>query len=150
MGNGVQSAQRKEFMKRLLLALVPWMAMTSAARAQAPADVVFTHHGVVSERAVRVDDECFVPLTFLDSIGWTFVQKGDNVEIRAEDQKVRLGLRDINGVPMISIRNAMDKLGGDTSWDGDRLLALAPLTRVAIKKGHVTLQSSLAIQAKVS
>src|SRR5438309_9960309 len=104
------------FMKRLLLALVPWMAMTSVVRAQAPADVVFTHHGVVAGHAVRVDDECFVPFTFLDSVGFKYVQKGDSLEIRADDQKIRVSVRDISGTPMIPLRSAMEKLGGDTIW----------------------------------
>jgi N-acetylmuramoyl-L-alanine amidase len=138
------------FMKRLLLALLPWMAMTSAVRAQAPADVVFTHHGVVSERCVRVDDECFVPLSFLEAVGWTYVQKGENVEIRAEGERVRVTLRDIAGTAMIPLRFAMEKLGGETSWDGDRLTALAPLSVVQIKRGRFTIQSNFAVKPKLT
>src|SRR5579862_5509878 len=114
MGNGVQSAQRTSFMKRLLLALVPWMAMTSAARAQAPADVVFTHHGVISQHAVRVDDECFVPLAFLDEIGWKYASKGDSIDLRVDDDHFRVALRDIDGDRMIELRSTLDKLGGET------------------------------------
>lgn len=138
------------FMKRLLLALVPWMAITSAARAQAPADVVFTHHGIVNGHCVRVDEECYAPFTFLDSVGWTYSQKGDSLEIRADDQKIKVGVRDIGGNPMIPLRYTLNKLGGDTSWDGNNLIALARLTEVQIKKGHFIIQSTIPVEAKVS
>lgn len=136
-------------MKRLLLALVPWMAMTSAVWAQAPADVVFTHHGVVNEHGVRVDDECFVPFTFLDSIGWSYVQKGDSLDVRTDDQHVRVSVRNVSGEPMVPLRYLMGKVGGDTSWDGDRFMALSPLSLVQIRKGHFTIQSSLPVKPKV-
>jgi len=137
-------------MKRLLLALVPWMALTSAARAQAPADVVFTHHGIIKEPCVRVDDECYVPFAILDDVGWTYVQKGDDLVIRTDDQRVEVGVREIANKPMIPLRFTMDKLGGDTSWDGNRLLALAGLTEVQIRKGKFTIESSLGVLPKVS
>lgn len=136
-------------MKRLLLALVPWMAIMSAARAQAPADVIFTHLGVVNEHGVRVDDECFVPFSFLDSVGWSYVEKGDNLEIRVDEQKFRVSVREISGTRMIPLRYAMEKLGGDTSWDGDRFLALAPLTQVQIRKGHFSIQSNMPVKPKI-
>jgi len=102
-------------MKRLLLALVPWMAMTSAVRAQTPADVVFTHMGVVNERCLRLDDECFVPLTFLDSVGWTYTQRGETIDlapkISACGSILRVFKEGDGSTPV-----ALDKLGGDSSW----------------------------------
>ncbi len=136
-------------MKRLLLALVPWMAMTSAARAQAPADVVFTHRGVVDEHCVRVDDECYVPFHFLDLIGWSYSRKGDKLEINAEDQHVRVSVRDVSDTPMIPLRNALERLGSDSSWDGDRLIVLAGLTRVQIKKGHFSIESNMSVKPTI-
>lgn len=138
------------FMKRLMLALVPWMAMTSVVRAQAPADVVFTHHGVVDEQCVRVGDECFAPFSFLDRVGLTYTRKGGDLEIRMEDQRVRVSVRDINGTPTVPLRYMVDKLGGETSWDGDRLTALAPLSLVQIRKGRFTIQSGMPVRPKVS
>lgn len=138
------------FMKRLLLALVPWMAMTSAVRAQTPADVVFTYHGVVDEHCVRLGDECFVPFTFLDSVGLTYSRKGGDAEIRTDSQRVRVSVRDINGTPMVPLRYAVDKLGGETSWDGDRLTAVSPLSLVQIRKGKFTIQSALPVHPTIS
>lgn len=121
----------------------------SVAWAQTPVDVVFTHHGVVAERCVRVDDECYAPLDFLKSAGWEYTTRGDAVEVRADGQKARVELRTIGGRAMLPLRRLMTAVGGETSWDGDRLLALAPLEQVTIENGRFRIESALAVQPHI-
>ncbi len=138
-------------MKRIMLALLPWMAMTSVARAQSPVDVVFTHMGTINERCVRVDDECFVPFTFLDYVGWDYTMRPDGAEIRGDGGRTRITTREIGGRSMIPLRELVQKLGGDTSWNDDsQLVVLSKLTAVRIRKGHFTIESSLDVKPKVT
>ncbi len=136
-------------MKRLLLALMPWMAVTSVARAQALANVVFTHLGPIKEHCVRVADECFVPFAFLDAVGWGYVAKGDELVVTADEQHVTVGARDIAGISMVPLRHLMDKLGGDTAWQGNQLIALSQLAQVQVRDGGFSIRSRLAIRPRV-
>jgi len=126
---------------------MPWMAVRSLA--QSPAVVSFTHRGIVAEHCVRVGDECYVSLAFLDAVGWRHEAKGEEVNITVGGKSVQVGVRDIGGDRMIPLRFAMDKLGGDTSWDGSRLTALSNLTKVEIKSGEFLIETALPIHPKV-
>lgn len=121
----------------------------SVAWAQSPVDVVFTHHGVIPERCVRVDDECYAPLDFLKSAGWDYTKHGDGLDIQGDGLKARVKLRTIGGVAMFPLRELMTSMGGETSWDGDRLLALSPLKEVTIEQGRFRIESALAVEPHI-
>lgn len=136
-------------MKRILLALLPWMAMTSAAIAQtSPATVVFTHVGAVDEKCYRMGDECFVPFTFLDYVGWDYSIVKGFADIKADGQKVRVPVRDLNGKQMVPLRMSVNKLGGEANWKDDELDVLSPLKKVSIENGHFDIEGAIAVQPK--
>jgi N-acetylmuramoyl-L-alanine amidase len=136
-------------MKRILLALLPWMAMTSAAIAQNnPATVVFTHVGTVDEKCYRVGDECLVPFTFLDYVGWNYKTISGFADIQADGQKVRVPLRKLNDTPMVPLRMAVQKLGGEATWNENELDVLSPLKKVKIDNGHFDIEGAMAVQPK--
>jgi N-acetylmuramoyl-L-alanine amidase len=51
---------------------------------------------------------------------------------------------------MVPLRYAVDKLGGETSWEGNRLTALAPLSLVQIRKVKFNIQSALPVHPTIS
>lgn len=136
-------------MKRIMLALLPWMAMTSAAVAQTtPATVVFTHVGAVDETCYRMGDECFVPFTFLDYVGWNYSIVKGFADIKTDGQKVRVPIRSLDGKQMIPLKMSINKLGGEATWKDNELDVLSPLKRVTIKDGHFDIQGTIAVQPK--
>ncbi len=135
-------------MKRLLLALVPWMVTTTAAIGQLrPATVFLSYHGILKGAAYRVGDECFVPVDVLRAAGWRIQLEDNRANINGEGRLVDVPLRTIDGTSSIALRKAIDKLGGDTKWlDGDQLQALSIIKSIDIHDGKVQIVSSMDIK----
>src|SRR5690242_7613022 len=113
-------------MKRLLLTLLPWMVTTVAAySAQArSAEVHFTYLGSLSERGIRVGDECYVPFEMVKHLGWTCNAHNSSAVIETDDNKrARVPIRMFSNVPEIPLRQALDQIGAESAWlpNGDVL-----------------------------
>jgi N-acetylmuramoyl-L-alanine amidase len=140
-------------MKRLLIALIPWMVVASSASAiqSRSAEVVFTYHGTIADRAIRVADECYVPLEFLDKIGWKYQVRNSSVIIEAEPRGARVALREFDLGRMIPLRSALDQMGGETIWepDNDKLLVCTPVNKISVKGNRVEVVTFLPTKPRV-
>jgi N-acetylmuramoyl-L-alanine amidase len=138
-------------MKRLLLALLPLLALASAAYGQArPAEVHFTHHPA-QDGAFRVLDECFVPLAAVEAWGWTVRAREGIADIDFDGQTLRIPTRTIGGQPTIALRAAVEQLGGETAWieNSNRLEVLAKVRSVRVLQGKISIKASLPIKPNV-
>lgn len=140
-------------MKRLLISLIPWMVLaTSASATQSrSAEVVFTYLGAVPERAVRVADECYVPLEFLTKIGWKYTVRNTSVVIETESKGARVPLREFDLGRMVPLRSALDQMGAETLWepDNDKLLVCTPVTKISVQGNSVQIATLLPTRPRV-
>ena len=139
-------------MKRLLIALIPWMVLASSASAQSrSAEVIFTYLGLMPEKAMRVADECYVPLDFLDKVGWKYSVKNSSVVIESDRKGARVPLREFDLGKAIPLRMALDQMGAESLWepDNDRLLVCSPITKISIKGNKIQVETLLPTKPRV-
>lgn len=133
-------------MKRTLFALVPWMALATAAHGQVRmADVLYTHFDDVPTRAFRVGDECFVPIDDVARWGWDAAVVADTVTLKAEGQELKVPMRVFNGRKTLPLRIAVTRLGGKSDWTvgADTLEVFSELNEIESGKGKLKISSGL-------
>lgn len=141
-------------MKRLLLALGPWMVLATAAYGGQvrTADVLYTHFDDVPTRAVRVGDECFVALEDVARWGWQTTLANDMVTLTAEGQTLKIPTRNISGRNAIPIRMVVGKLGGVSDWmfGTDTLTVSSELTEIKSSDGKLRFAAPLGFTVRSS
>lgn len=140
-------------MKRTLLALLPWMAIATAAAQEMPrpAQVFFTHHGKLSAPAYQIGTECFVPIDAVETWGWKVKLDGGNADVTAQGVKLRVPFRTQSGSKVIPLSPIVGKLGAESGWlEGTgQFMVLSPLKSLKFEKGKLTVEAALPIQPKV-
>lgn len=140
-------------MKRFLLSLVPWMAVTGAAASEAsePAEVSYTHAGAVRNGVLRIGNECFVDPASVVAWGWTASVTGMMADVQAEGKRFAIPIRMYNGLRLIPLMPAIKKLGGGYAWrpDSNVLDVWGVVDSVEVSEGKITVQSTLAAKPKV-
>lgn len=142
-------------MKRTLFALVPWMALATAAHGQVRmADVLYTHFDDVPARAFRVGDECFVPIDDVSRWGWDAAVDREtlNVNIKAEGQSLQVPMRVFNGRQTLPLRIAVNRLGGKSDWArrSDTLEVYSELKEVLSSQGRLKITSALGFRPRAT
>lgn len=140
-------------MKRTLICLVPWMAMTTAAYGQTrSADVLYTYFNDGAVPGFRVSDECFVPVEEVAKWGWTLNTRPDSADIVAESIAFNIPLRNVSGRTVIPLRAAIAKLGGSAEWvgDTDTLQVTGELKSVSVDSGRVKVTGPMLFKTKAS
>ncbi len=138
-------------MKRKLISLVPWMAMTTAAYGQArSADVVYTYFDDTPIHGYRVGEECFVPVDDVAKWGWKVEGSGESLRISVDGTDFNFSTRTISGKSCLPIRAAISKLGGTADWivNTDTLQILGTLTSVSVDSGKIKVSSPLQFKTK--
>jgi N-acetylmuramoyl-L-alanine amidase len=129
-------------MKRLLLGLLPWMAVTAAAMEDPrPAEVILTHNSPVA--AMRLGDECYVPPSVFNSWGWPYSLVQSEATIQADGRVVRVPAKTIDSRIMIPLRATLDQLGGGYSWRDDVLQVWSRARLISLKNGKLTIDGTL-------
>ena len=140
-------------MKRIFLVLLPWMVMATVANAiqSRSAEVIFTYLGAIPEHGIRIADECYVPLTFLDKVGWRHSVRNSSVIIETDFKGARVPMREFDLGRMIPLRAALDQMGAESIWepDGDRLLVCTPVSRISVKGNMVEVDTLLPTRPRV-
>ncbi|OJU61654.1 MAG: hypothetical protein BGO01_06205 [Armatimonadetes bacterium 55-13] len=129
------------------------MVMAGSANAiqSRSAEVVFTHFGPIPEKGIRVADECYVPLDFLDKVGWKYSVHNTSVVIEGEGKTARVPLREFDLGRAVPLRMALDQIGADTFWepDNDRLQVCSTVTKIVVKDGNVQIETALPTKPRV-
>lgn len=140
-------------MKRFLLALLPWMVLTAAAWGQTrPAELFFSHLGVLSERGLRVGDECFMPVEALRRLGWETTIADGIASVKVHDRAAQVPLRTFGDQPMVPFRRLSELLGFDATWRGstNTLELLARLESVRYREGKIEVDATLPVRLSVA
>lgn len=131
--------------------MVPWMGLISLAHTQVrSADVVFTHFTSTPQKAIRLGDECFVPIDELKAWDLDAVQSTDSVQIKFEGKSAVVPARTFNGkvsVPFVMVAKA---LGTNADWipGTDSLLVTTPITQLVSFHNSIQFKSALGLKLK--
>lgn len=134
-------------MRKMLVALVPWMAMATAVQAQrAPATVVYTYQGSFSDRVERDGDECVIPIALAENWGWRVRTAGDEADIAAEGRLLRVNLTKDRKLPLAA---CLSQLGGKGQWDRERrtFRVLSEVRSVEVLFGTLRVNCALGVSA---
>ncbi len=141
-------------MKRLLLALLPWTVIATAAAQELPrpAQVFFTHYGKLSAPAYQIGTECFVPLDAVQTWGWKATADDRQAEITANGKKFKLAYRNQSGNKIIPLSPVLSKLGAEAGWvEGTgNFVVLGKIKSFAFNEGKLKLESTLKVLPKVT
>lgn len=141
-------------MKRLLLCLIPWMVIGTAAAGgdPRPATVSFTHFGSARDLVWRVDEECFVAPSVALRWGWKTSLAGETASVAVDGRRVDVPLARIEKTPALPLRQILERLGGDSAWrtGKDTLDVWGIVKSATIDGGTFTLEASLATKPKVT
>jgi N-acetylmuramoyl-L-alanine amidase len=123
---------------------------TAAGAQQRTAAVVFGYTAADEFRGVRVGDECFVPLTSLAPLGWTYSVNGGTASLRAEDRDFQLPLRQVRGESMVPLVQAAKTIGAVPVWKQDTLHILSQITAIKVRQGVIEVSSTVPIKPRVT
>lgn len=141
-------------MKRLLLALLPWMvtAIASAQDMPRPAQVFFTHFGKLSAPSYQIGTECFVTLDAVQTWGWKAKVVDTEVEVTAESKKFKVPYRQQSGNTIIPLSPILHKLDAECGWiEGTgQFMVLAPIKSIKFVDGKLKVDSALKIKPRIS
>ncbi|MBI1756136.1 MAG: N-acetylmuramoyl-L-alanine amidase [Fimbriimonas ginsengisoli] len=138
-------------MKRIFIALMPWMALATAVGQTRSAQVVFTYVGTLKAPCYRLADECFVPAAAAKELGWDVEFSDDRAQIHAFGQEAEVAARTFSGAPCLALRKAVAALGGTSEWqDGDRLRVLSIIRSATVDASSATVEAGLPVRAAFS
>jgi len=139
-------------MRTLLSWMTPWMVLSASVSAQMrPAEVVVAHRSGAALSAHRLADECFLPVTALERIGWRYGMRGDNAVITAEGRETIVQTRVISGERCVPMTRVVDGLGGLGLWaDGtDEFRVASILTRLSMDESGLIAGAPLTFVSEV-
>ncbi len=136
-------------MRRLLLILVPWMAMTAAAWGQTrSAELFFTYFGSIRDHVFRVGDDCYVTSGTLRTLGWQVEEREGAATVRVDERRARVALRRINDALMVPLTEVLSTLGLPAKWEttSNTLNVFAPLNSIRYENGKLSFDSALPVK----
>jgi N-acetylmuramoyl-L-alanine amidase len=138
-------------MKRLLISLVPWMAMTAAAQQDVArqAEVIYTNVGPAA--AWRIGDECYVAPSVLTSWHWPFTIVDSTATIQAEGRTVRVPTKIVRELVLIPVHSLFEQLGGQCRWrtESDQMEVRGQVRMVSLQNGSLQIDSTLSSRPHV-
>ncbi|MBS1705903.1 MAG: N-acetylmuramoyl-L-alanine amidase [Armatimonadetes bacterium] len=139
-------------MKKLLLALVPWMAMAAAAQDIHPASVVYTHKGRFEKGFERVGQDCLATPDALEKLGWKVTVGRNDATIEAEGRLLRVPVSpDSAGHKAIPLGNCLYQLGASGQWipGSDDFIITGNVRNLEIKKNGFRFTTTMATKPKI-
>jgi N-acetylmuramoyl-L-alanine amidase len=141
-------------MRRLqgLLALGIALSATAVAAQTRNASVNYTFRETAL-KGYRMGDEFLLPLDAVADLGWSAGSASAGTKIYAENNTLQLPTRQVNGKQCIPLREAINQLGGISTWNPggyDILQVSSPVFEINVKNGIVNIQSALAVKPTVS
>ena len=141
-------------MRRLqgLLALGTVLCTTAMASQTRVASVNYTFRDT-PVRGYRIGDEFLLPLDTIADLGWSAGSATAGTKVFAENNTLQLPTRQVNGKACIPLREAINQLGGVSSWNPggyDILQVSSPIYDITVKNGVLTVESAMAVKPTVS
>ena len=136
-------------MRRTLLALTPWMVLAAApAQEPVPASLRYTYFREFSSDVFRINDECYVALAGLPSMGWRLKSANEEADIEAEGRSLRVPIVTVGDRRCIPMSPALRQLGAVARWDGGAYSVLGSIRHVELTERELVVSSTLVAQAR--
>lgn len=138
-------------MRLALLAILPWMVAAVGQAQGRPATVVYSHFGSFDREAVRLGDECFVPISLASQWGWSVRVSGDQADILAEGRLLKVPARDHERKTMFPLVQALQQLGAKAEWaDSTTLHVRGLIRRVEVLDETIRIDSTMSFAPRLS
>jgi len=134
-------------MKIKLLGLLPWMVIVAAnAQDVSPAAVAFSHHEVTPRVAVRMNQECWIPVNETKKWGWKLNQIGIDGDLTIEGRKVRIPLWFRDGDYWLPLGETGRQIGANGTWDGDVFRIAGQIRQLQFKDSQLLVDGTLSFK----
>lgn len=137
---------------QVILALGTAFSTVAVASQSRVASVNFTYREAPL-RGYRMGDEFLLPLENVSDLGWSASSANAGVKIVADDKTLNVPTRQVEGKTCIPLRQAVEQLGGLSSWNPggyDVLQISSPIYNVTVKDGTINIKSALAVKSTIS
>ena len=104
-----------------LVAALPGMVMPVAIAAplDTPVEASLTYSyftPALTPPALKIGDECFVPIKSTPKLGWSITTAGETATIKIDGRQVTSTIRSIGNTPYVPFRSVMASVGAVTQW----------------------------------
>lgn len=134
-------------------ALLPWMATATAfGTVDVPVPVRLAMFGLpenLSPPAVRLGDECFLPLEHARKAGWKVELSGEKATVTVGGTRVAAFCRKISQQNCLPVRSIAETAGGLTEWTGDTsLVVCSRIKRIEVENASILVEGTLPVRAQ--
>jgi len=137
-------------MRRILLALIPGMAVAALAGQDLPqpAEVTYGYAGPLKASAWQVGTECYVPITETRAWGWVVTLTRFDAKVEAEGRTVRVPYRIQSGKEVLPVSQVVKQLGAAYGWrSGSGMFEVwAPLSKVKIEETEISVDAPFPVK----
>lgn len=140
-------------MRRILLALIPGMAVAALAGQDLPqpAEVSYGYAGPLKASAWQVGTVCYVPITETRAWGWVVTLTRFDAKVEAEGRTVRVPYRIQAGKEVLPISQIVKQLGASFAWRKPGAFEVwSGLTKVGIDENGVTVEAPFPVKPYIT
>lgn len=141
-------------MRRILLALIPGMAVAALAGQDLPqsAEVSYGYAGPLKASAWQVGTECYVPIAETRAWGWVVTLTRFDAKVDAEGRSVRVPYRIQAGKEVLPLSQVVKQLGASYGWrsGAGHFEVWSPLTKVKIGEGGVGIDAPFPVKPYIT
>lgn len=134
-----------------LVAALPGMVMPVAAGPlDTPVEASLTYSyftPALQPPALKIGDECFLPIKSAPKLGWTVTASGEVATIKIDGRQVTSTIRSIGNVPYVPFRSVMASVGAVTQWTSPTSIrALSRVFRIEASGNRLEVRGTLPVK----
>lgn len=134
-----------------LFAALPGMVMPAlAAPVDTPvaATITYTYSTpVLKPPALKIQDECFVPVKMASKFGWDVSISGEKATVKIDGRQVTTIVRAIGNTPYLPFRSIMGSVGAVTEWTGPTSIrAMSRIFKIEAKGNRLEVLGTLPVK----
>lgn len=132
--------------------LLPWMAVAANGKVDVPVPVRLAMFGLpenLSPPAVRLGDECYLPLEHAKKAGWKVSLSGEKATVTVAGTRVAAFCRKISQQNCLPVRSIAESAGGWTEWTGETsLVVCSRIKEIEVETGSIRVEGTLPMRAQ--
>ncbi len=138
-------------MRLIFAAIVPWMALSAAGEPPLPATLTLASNPIsLSNPAVRLGDELFVPVNMAAKFGWQAQINGSTAKVQVNGRPVTTFVRKISNEKYLPVRTILSSVGGLSEWtDKKSLRAFSKIVSIEVTNNSLVVNGTLPMNRKI-
>lgn len=135
-----------------LVAALPGMVMPAVAPTalDTPVQASLTYSyftPALQPPALKVGDECFLPIKSAPKLGWAITTSGETATIKIDGRHVTSTIRSIGNIPYVPFRSVMASVGAVTEWTGPTSIrALSRIFKIEASGNRLEVRGTLPVK----